>query len=194
MKKTHLLQIATIDNDNIIYKNVYGNDINTHVLNIRTFIQSDNKIDLANLLLNDNELYLTAEGIEKVDIIRDDVIKYLNRYEFRDILTDIIEMNIDDNGLTIDLPINGEELSFIMIIYNRVNSTTYYIITPMMFVSKLYSTNDETTVEVNLGSILHTSCKEDVISILNKILIKKLTLSKLNSIDEIYENEYVLLT
>ena len=194
MKKTHLLQIATIDNDNIIYKNVYGNDINTHVLNIRTFIQSDNKIDLANLLLNDNELYLTADGIEKVDIIRDDVIKYLNRYEFRDILTDIIEMNIDDNGLTIDLPINGEELSFIMIIYNRVNSTTYYIITPMMFVSKLYSTNDETTVEVNLGSILHTSCKEDVISILNKILIKKLTLSKLNSIDEIYENEYVLLT
>ena len=194
MKKIHLLQIATIDNDNIIYKNVYGDDINTHILNIRTFIQSDNKIDLANLLLNDNELYLTAEGIEKVDIIRNDVIKYLNRYEFRDILTDIIEMNIDDNGLTIDLPINGEELSFIMIIYNRVSNTTYYIITPMMFVSKLYSTNDETTVEVNLGSILHTSCKEDVISILNKILIKKLTLSKLNSIDEISENEYVLLT
>ena len=194
MKKIHLLQIATIDNDNIIYKNVYVDDINTHILNIRTFIQSDNKIYLSNLLLNDNELYLTAEGIEKVDIIRNDVIKYLNRYEFRDILTDIIEMNIDDNGLTIDLPINGEELSFIMIIYNRVSNTTYYIITPMMFVSKLYSTNDETTVEVNLGSILHTSCKEDVISILNKILIKKLTLSKLNSIDEIYENEYVLLT
>ena len=193
MKKIHLLQIATIDNDNIIYKNVYGDDINTHILNIRTFIQSDNKIDLANLLLNDNELYLTAEGIEKVDIIRNDVIKYLNRYEFRDILTDIIELNIDDN-VTIDLPINGEELSFIMIIYNRFSNTTYYIITPMMFVSKLYSINDETTVEVFLGSILHTSCKEDVISILNKILIKKLTLSKLNSIDEIYENEYVLLT
>ena len=194
MNKIHLLQIATADNDNIIYKNVYGTDINTHILNIRTFIQSDNKIDLANLLLNDNELYLTAEGIEKVDIMRSDVMKYLNRYEFRYILTDIIEMNIDDDGLIIDLPINGDELSFIMIIYNRVNNTIHYVITPIMFVSKLYSTNDETTVEVNLGSILHTSCKEDVISILNKILIEKLTVSKINSINEIYENEYVLLT
>ena len=73
--KTHLLQIATVEEENIVYKNVYGNDIESYINNLISFVESDMVIDLANLLLNDNELYLTAEGIMKSDIIKDDTIK-----------------------------------------------------------------------------------------------------------------------
>ena len=39
--KTHLLQIATVEEHNIVYKNVYGNDIESYINNLISFVESD---------------------------------------------------------------------------------------------------------------------------------------------------------
>ena len=195
--KTYLLQIATVEEHNIVYKNVYGNDIESYINNLISFIESDMVIDLANLLLNDNELYLTAEGIMKSDIIKDDTIKYLNREWFNEWLIETIKINYDDDVVTVDLPVNGDTLAFIMIIFNRFDNKIYYVITPLMFASKLYELNsiEETVcfVETHLGSLIHTTHKHNVIAILRKVKEEKIYLNRIETENEIYELESSML-
>ena len=198
--KTHLVQIATVEEHNIVYKNVYGNDIESYINNLISFIESDMVIDLANLLLNDNELYLTAEGIMKSDIIKDDTIKYLNREWFNEWLIKTIKINYDDDVVTVDLPVNGDTLAFIMIIFNRFDNKIYYVITPLMLASKLYELNstEETEekvyfVETHLGSSIHTTHKHNVIAILRKVKEEKIYLNRIETENEIYELEYSML-
>lgn len=195
--KIHLLQIATVEEHNIVYKNVYGNDIESYINNLISFVESDMVIDLANLLLNDNELYLTAEGIMKSDIIKDDNIKYLNREWFNEWLIETIKMNYDDYVVTVDLPVNGDTLAFIMIIFNRFDNKVYYVITPLMLASKLYELNSTEEqvcfVETHLGSSIHTTHKHNVIAILNKVKEEKIYLNRIETEDEIYELEYSML-
>lgn len=198
--KTHLLQIATVEEHNIVYKNVYGNDIESYINTLISFIESDMVIDLANLLLNDNELYLTAEGIMKSDIIKDDTIKYLNRERFNEWLIETIKINYDDDVVTVDLPVNGDALAFIMIIFNRFDNKIYYVITPLMLASKLYELNstEETEekvyyLETHLGSSIHTTHKHNVITILNKVKEEKIYLNRIETENEIYELEGSML-
>lgn len=195
--KIHLLQIATVEEHNIVYKNVYGNDIESYINNLISFVESDMVIDLANLLLNDNELYLTAEGIMKSDIIKDDNIKYLNREWFNEWLIETIKMNYDDYVVTVDLPVNGDTLAFIMIIFNRFDNKVYYVITPLMLASKLYELNSTEEkvyfIETPLGSSIHTTHKHNVIAILNKVKEEKIYLNRIETEDEIYELEYSML-
>lgn len=198
--KTHLVQIATVEEHNIVYKNVYGNDIESYINNLISFIESDMVIDLANLLLNDNELYLTAEGIMKSDIIKDDTIKYLNREWFNEWLIETIKINYDDDVVTVDLPVNGDTLAFIMIIFNRFDNKIYYVITPLMLASKLYELNstEETEekvyfVETHLGSLIHTTHKHNVIAILRKVKEEKIYLNRIETENEIYELESSML-
>lgn len=198
--KTHLVQIATVEEHNIVYKNVYGNDIESYINNLISFVESDMVIDLANLLLNDNELYLTAEGIMKSDIIKDDTIKYLNREWFNEWLIETIKINYDDDVVTVDLPVNGDTLAFIMIIFNRFDNKIYYVITPLMLASKLYELNstEETeekvySVETHLGSSIHTTHKHNVIAILRKVKEEKIYLNRIETENEIYELEGSML-
>lgn len=203
--KTHLVQIATVEEHNIVYKNVYGNDIESYINNLISFVESDMVIDLANLLLNDNELYLTAEGIMKSDIIKDDTIKYLNREWFNEWLIETIKINyddvvVDDVVVTVDLPVNGDTLAFIMIIFNRFDNKIYYVITPLMLASKLYELNstEETeekvySVETHLGSSIHTTHKHNVIAILRKVKEEKIYLNRIETENEIYELEGSML-
>lgn len=198
--KTHLLQIATVEEHNIVYKNVYGNDIESYINNLISFVESDMVIDLANLLLNDNELYLTAEGIMKSDIIKDDTIKYLNRERFNEWLIETIKINYDDDVVTVDLPVNGDALAFIMIIFNRFDNKIYYVITPLMLASKLYELNstEETEekvyyLETHLGSSIHTTHKHNVIAILRKVKEEKIYLNRIETENEIYELESSML-
>ena len=195
--KSHLLQIATVEEHNIVYKNVYGNDIESYINNLISFVESDMVIDLANLLLNDNELYLTAEGIMKSDIIKDDTIKYLNREWFNEWLIETIKINYDDDVVTVDLPVNGDTLAFIMIIFNRFDNKIYYVITPLMLASKLYELNstEETVcfVETHLGSLIHTTHKHNVIAILRKVKEEKIYLNRIETENEIYELEGSML-
>lgn len=198
--KTHLLQIATVEEHNIVYKNVYGNDIESYINNLISFVESDMVIDLANLLLNDNELYLTAEGIMKSDIIKDDTIKYLNRERFNEWLIETIKINYDDDVVTVDLPVNGDALAFIMIIFNRFDNKIYYVITPLMLASKLYELNstEETEekvyyLETHLGSSIHTTHKHNVIAILRKVKEEKIYLNRIETENEIYELEGSML-
>ena len=198
--KTHLVQIATVEEHNIVYKNVYGNDIESYINNLISFVESDMVIDLANLLLNDNELYLTAEGIMKSDIIKDDTIKYLNREWFNEWLIKTIKINYDDDVVTVDLPVNGDTLAFIMIIFNRFDNKIYYVITPLMLASKLYELNstEETEekvyfVETHLGSSIHTTHKHNVIAILRKVKEEKIYLNRIETENEIYELESSML-
>ena len=157
-------------------------------------------IHLANLLLNDNELYLTAEGIMKSDIIKDDTIKYLNREWFNEWLIETIKINYDDDVVTVDLPVNGDTLAFIMIIFNRFDNKIYYVITPLMLASKLYELNstEETEekvyfVETHLGSLIHTTHKHNVIAILRKVKEEKIYLNRIETENEIYELESSML-
>lgn len=193
----HLLQIATVEEHNIVYKNVYGNDIESYINNLISFVESDMVIDLANLLLNDNELYLTAEGIMKSDIIKDDTIKYLNREWFNEWLIETIKINYDDDVVTVDLPVNGDTLAFIMIIFNRFDNKVYYVITPLMLASKLYELNSTEekvySVETYLGSSIHTTHKHNVITILNKVKKEKIYLNGIETENEIYELECSML-
>ena len=195
--KTHLVQIATVEEHNIVYKNVYGNDIESYINNLISFVESDMVIDLANLLLNDNELYLTAEGIMKSDIIKDDTIKYLNREWFNEWLIETIKINYDDDVVTVDLPVNGDTLAFIMIIFNRFDNKIYYVITPLMLASKLYELNstEETVcfVETHLGSLIRTTHKHNVIAILRKVKEEKIYLNRIETENEIYELESSML-
>jgi hypothetical protein len=195
--KTHLLQIATVEEHNIVYKNVYGNDIESYINNLISFVESDMVIDLANLLLNDNELYLTAEGIMKSDIIKDDTIKYLNREWFNEWLIETIKINYDDDVVTVDLPVNGDTLAFIMIIFNRFDNKVYYVITPLMLASKLYELNSTIVkkkfVETHLGSSIHTTHKHNVIAILRKVKEEKIYLNRIETENEIYELEGSML-
>lgn len=195
--KTHLLQIATVEEHNIVYKNVYGNDIESYINNLISFVESDMVIDLANLLLNDNELYLTAEGIMKSDIIKDDNIKYFNREWFNEWLIETIKINYDDEVVTVDLPVNGDTLAFIMIIFNRFDNKVYYVITPLMLASKLYELNSTEekvySVETYLGSSIHTTHKHNVITILNKVKEEKIYLNRIETENEIYELEGSML-
>ncbi len=207
--KTHLLQIATVEEHNIVYKNVYGNDIESYINNLISFVESDMVIDLANLLLNDNELYLTAEGIMKSDIIKDDTIKYLNRELFNEWLIETIKIRLfdtlldtyiydyDDAVVTVDLPVNGDTLAFIMIIFNRFDNKVYYVITPLMLASKLYELNSTEekvySVETHLGSSIHTTHKHNVITILNKVKEEKIYLNRIETENEIYELECSML-
>ena len=197
MNLLHLLQIATVEEHNIVYKNVYGNDIESYINNLISFVESDMVIDLANLLLNDNELYLTAEGIMKSDIIKDDNIKYLNREWFNEWLIETIKINYDDDVVTVDLPVNGDTLAFIMIIFNRFDNKVYYVITPLMLASKLYELNSTEEkvyfVETYLGSSIHTTHKHNVIAILNKIKSEKIYLNRIETENEIYELEGSML-
>lgn len=201
--KIHLLQIATVEEHNIVYKNVYGNDIESYINNLISFVESDMVIDLANLLLNDNELYLTAEGIMKSDIIKDDTIKYLNREWFNEWLIETIKIRLfdtytdtytydyDDAVVTVDLPVNGDTLAFIMIIFNRFDNKVYYVITPLMLASKLYELNSTEekvySVEAHLESSIHTTHKHDVITILNKVKEEKIYLNRVETENDIYE-------
>lgn len=191
--KTHLLQIATVEEHNIVYKNVYGNDIESYINNLISFVESDMVIDLANLLLNDNELYLTAEGIMKSDIIKDDNIKYLNREWFNEWLIKTIKINYDDDIVTYDLPVNGDTLAFIMIIFNRFGNKVYYVITPIMLASKLYELNSTEekvySVETYLGSSIHTTHKHNVIQYCYKVKEEKIYLNRIETENEIYELE-----
>ena len=197
MNLLHLLQIATVEEHNIVYKNVYGNDIESYINNLISFVESDMVIDLANLLLNDNELYLTAEGIMKSDIIKDDNIKYLNREWFNEWLIETIKINYDDDVVTVDLPVNGDTLAFIMIIFNRFDNKVYYVITPLMLASKLYELNSTEekvySVETHLGSSIHTTHKHNVITILNKVKEEKIYLNRIETENEIYELECSML-
>ena len=207
--KIHLLQIATVEEHNIVYKNVYGNDIESYINNLISFVESDMVIDLANLLLNDNELYLTAEGIMKSDIIKDDNIKYLNREWFNEWLIETIKIRLfdtlsdtyiydyEDNVVTVDLPVNGDTLSFIMIIFNRFDNKVYYVITPLMLASKLYELNSTEEkvyfVETYLGSSIHTTHKHNVIRMMKKVKEEKIYLNRIETEDEIYELEGSML-
>ncbi len=198
--KIHLLQIATVEEHNIVYKNVYGNDIESYINNLISFVESDMVIDLANLLLNDNELYLTAEGIMKSDIIKYDNIKYLNRECFNEWLIETIKIRLydyDDDVVTDDLPVNGDTLSFIMIIFNRFDNKVYYVITPLMLASKLYELNSTEEkfyfIETHLGSSIHTTHKHNVITLLNKVKEEKIYLNRIETENEIYELEGSML-
>ena len=209
MNLLHLLQIATVEEHNIVYKNVYGNDIESYINNLISFVESDMVIDLANLLLNDNELYLTAEGIMKSDIIKYDNIKYLNREWFNEWLIETIKIRLfdtlsdtyiydyEDDVVTVDLPVNGDTLAFIMIIFNRFDNKVYYVITPLMLASKLYELNSTEekvySVETYLGSSIHTTHKHNVIIILNKIKKEKIYLNRIETENEIYELECSML-
>ena len=150
--KTHLLQIATVEEHNIVYKNVYGNDIESYINNLISFVESDMVIDLANLLLNDNELYLTAESIMKSDIIKDDTIKYLNREWFNEWLIETIKINYDDDVVTVDLPVNGDTLAFIMIIFNRFDNKIYYL---GLISRNIYTEIDNELVQYENGFLIH---------------------------------------
>ena len=198
--KLNLLQIATVEEHNIVYKNVYGNDIESYINNLISFVESDMVIDLANLLLNDNELYLTAEGIMKSDIIKDDNIKYLNREWFNEWLIETIKINYDNNDddvVTVDLPVNGDTLAFIMIIFNRFDNKVYYVITPLMLASKLYELNSTEEkvyfVETYLGSSIHTTHKHNVIQYCYKVKEEKIYLNRIETENEIYELECSIL-
>lgn len=198
--KLNLLQIATVEEHNIVYKNVYGNDIESYINNLISFVESDMVIDLANLLLNDNELYLTAEGIMKSDIIKDDNIKYLNREWFNEWLIETIKTNYDNNDddvVTVDLPVNGDTLAFIMIIFNRFDNKVYYVITPLMLASKLYELNSTEEkvyfVETYLGSSIHTTHKHNVIQYCYKVKEEKIYLNRIETENEIYELECSIL-
>ena len=198
--KLNLLQIATVEEHNIVYKNVYGNDIESYINNLISFVESDMVIDLANLLLNDNELYLTAEGIMKSDIIKDDNIKYLNREWFNEWLIETIKTNYDnydDDVVTVDLPVNGDALAFIMIIFNRFDNKVYYVITPLMLASKLYELNSTEEkvyfVETYLGSSIHTTHKHNVIQYCYKVKEEKIYLNRIETENEIYELECSIL-
>ncbi len=198
--KLNLLQIATVEEHNIVYKNVYGNDIESYINNLISFVESDMVIDLANLLLNDNELYLTAEGIMKSDIIKDDNIKYLNREWFNEWLIETIKINYDNNDddvVTVDLPVNGDTLAFIMIIFNRFDNKVYYVITPLMLASKLYELNSTEEkvyfVETYLGSSIHTTHKHNVLQYCYKVKEEKIYLNRIETENEIYELECSIL-
>ncbi len=207
--KIHLLQIATVEEHNIVYKNVYGNDIESYINNLISFVESDMVIDLANLLLNDNELYLTAEGIMKSDIIKYDNIKYLNREWFNEWLIETIKIRLfdtlsdtyiydyEDDVVTVDLPVNGDTLSFIMIIFNRFDNKVYYVITPLMLASKLYELNSTEekvySVETHLGSSIHTTHKHNVIRMMKKVKEEKIYLNRIETENEIYELECSML-
>ena len=124
----------------------------------------------------------------------------MNREWFNEWLIETIKINYDDDVVTVDLPVNGDTLAFIMIIFNRFDNKIYYVITPLMLASKLYELNstEETeekvySVETHLGSSIHTTYKHNVIAILNKVKEEKIYLNRIETENEIYELESSML-
>lgn len=65
------------------------------------------------------------------------ILSTLNRECVYEWLIETIKINYDDDVVTVDLPVNGDTLVSIMIIFNRFDNKVYYVITPLMLLCKL---------------------------------------------------------
>ena len=190
-----LTKIGVLDSDYIISKNIYNNNnIITYLDYLRNTLKSIHKIDLANLLLNNNELLLTETGIVKTPIIGIPRV-YWSKHAVAELVKDIQDIDHNDYTDTIKLPIDGSVLSFMNIIcYNRRKKKILYIIIPMILLYELCEIqNSNEEVEVPIYDFICTENTEYAIEILDFLLRNpEKYLSFIHDNDIIYDLDYKL--
>ena len=190
-----LSKIGVLDSDYIITKNIYNNtNIITYINHLGNILHSKNKINLANLLLNNNELILNETGIVKTPTIGSARL-YWSKHAVADFIQDIQYTDQYNYTDTIKLPIDGSVLSFMNIIYyNRMKNKVLYIISPMMLLYELcMMRNENEIIEVPIYDFICTEDTDYIMEILN-FLVRNLDkyLEFIYDNDTIYDLDYKL--
>lgn len=190
-----LSKIGVLDSDYIITKNIYNNtNIITYINHLENILHSKNKINLANLLLNNNELILNETGIVKTPNIGSARL-YWSKHAVADFIKDIQYTDQYNYADTIKLPIDGSVLSFMNIIYyNRMKNKVLYIISPMMLLYELcMMRNENEIIEVPIYDFICTEDTDYIMKILNFLLRNpEKYLEFIHDNDTIYDLDYKL--